>query len=117
MLVECWVIIVLILLMCYAIFRSGKTGQAVAILPLLLVPLAHLLGNPLSRLLDGLFANLSGRLFWVSFDVIGLVVTCVLCGMLAGNMGKRATRRTYMVLCGVYSAVLTIVLVNSILPL
>lgn len=117
MLIECWVIIVLLLVMSYAIYRTGRAGQAVSILPLLLVPTAHLVGSPLSRFLDSLFPQLSGRLFWVSFDVVGLVFTCVLCGMLAGNMGTRKTRRVYMVLCGVYSAVLTIVMVNTILPL
>ena len=117
MFVECWVIIVLILVMAYMIFRTGKTGQAVAILPLLLVPLAHILGSPLSRFLDSLFSGLSGNLFWISFDVVGLVATCVLCGLLAGNMDTRGGRRAYMLLCGGFSAVLTIVLVNSILPL
>ena len=117
MFVECWAIIILLLLMCYMIFRTGRHGQAVAIVPLVLVPLAHLVGSPLSRMLDSMFSSLSGQLFWVSFDVLGLVVTCVLCGMLAGNMGSRAGRRIYMIFCGGFSAVLTVVLVNAILPL
>jgi len=115
--VECWVIIVLILLMASIIFRTGRIGQAVAVLPLTTVPLFHLIGGPLSRILDSWFPTLSGNLFHVSIDVAGLVIACVLYGLLAGNMGSRRGRRMYMILCGVFSALLTIVLVNSILPL
>ncbi|WP_312644298.1 hypothetical protein [Hydrogenoanaerobacterium sp.] len=117
MVVECWVIVVLILLMGYIIFRTGKTGQAVAVLPLITVPIFHLLGSPLSRLLDSWFPTLSSSLFHVSFDVAGLVIACVLYGLLAGNMGSQRGRRMYMILCGTFSALLTIVLVNHILPL
>ncbi|MBC8547129.1 hypothetical protein H8711_09335 [Clostridiaceae bacterium NSJ-31] len=117
MLVESWVIIVLILLMAAIIFRTGRAGQAVAVLPLATVPLFHLLGIPLSHLLDGWFSGMSSDLFQVSFQVVGLVIACVLYGLLAGNMGSRKGRRVYMILCGIFSALLTIVLVNSTLQL
>ena len=55
-------------------------------------------------------------LFRVSFTLIALVFACVLFGMLAGNMGGKATRRVYMFLCGGFSVILSIVLIHSIRP-
>ena len=52
----------------------------------------------------------------VSFTLIALVFACVLFGMLAGNMGGKATRRVYMFLCGGFSVILSIVLIHSIRP-
>lgn len=117
MVVECWVIILLILIMAYMIFRTGRAGQSVAILPLVTVPLFHLLGLPSSRFLGGAIETLSPKLASVSFDIAGLVVACVLYGLLAGNMGSRSGRRVYMVLCGGFSALLAIVLINGTLSL
>ena len=87
--VECWVIIVLILAMAVIIMRRGTPRQGVSILPLALVPFGYL---------------------------IALVFACVLFGMLAGNMGGKATRRVYMFLCGGFSVILSIVLIHSIRP-
>lgn len=86
-------------------------------MPLVTVPVFHLMGGPLSQLLDDLFPSLSSNLFHVSFDVAGLVIACVLYGLLAGNMGSRGGRRMYMLLCGGFSALLAIVLIGKILPL
>lgn len=116
MMVECIVIIALVLVMSMMIFRTGKPGQAVAVLPLITVPLFHLIGMPLSSMLSQFFRAPSVGLFHISFEVIGLVISCVLYGMLAGNMGSRRGRRTYIILCGTFSALLVIVLVNGILP-
>ena len=115
--VECWVIIVLILAMAVIIMRRGTPRQGVSILPLALVPFGYLIAGPISRWLDGFFPSISSDLFRVSFTLIALVFACVLFGMLAGNMGGKATRRVYMFLCGGFSVILTIVLIHSIRPL
>ncbi|MEF9853806.1 MAG: hypothetical protein RSB36_01230 [Hydrogenoanaerobacterium sp.] len=117
MVVECWAIILLIVIIAYVISRTGRAGQAVAILPLITVPVFHLLGGPSSRFIGGLFSVFSKPLIRVSFDVAGLVVACVLYGLLAGNMGSRGGRRVYMILCGGFSALLVIVLIGRILAL
>lgn len=116
MVVECVVIVVLVFVMSMMIFRTGKAGQALAVLPLMTVPVFHLIGIPLSAMISRFFQAPSVGLFHISFDVVGLVIACVLYGMLAGNMGSRRGRRTYIVVCGTFSALLVIVLVNSILP-
>ena len=89
--VECWVIIVLILAMAVIIMRRGTPRQGVSILPLALVPFGYLIAGPISRWLDGFFPSISSDLFRVSFTLIALVFACVLFGMLAGNMGGKAT--------------------------
>jgi len=105
--VECWVIIVLILAMAVIIMRRGTPRQGVSILPLALVPFGYLIAGPISRWLDGFFPSISSDLFRVSFTLIALVFACVLFGMLAGNMGGKATRRVYMFLCGGFSVILS----------
>ena len=60
--------------------------------------------------------NRRSHFFRVSFTLIALVFACVLFGMLAGNMGGKATRRVYMFLCGGFSVILSIVLIHSIRP-
>lgn len=83
---------------------------------LALVPFGYLIAGPISRWLDGFFPSISSDLFRVSFTLIALVFACVLFGMLAGNMGGKATRRVYMFLCGGFSVILSIVLIHSIRP-
>ena len=43
MITECWAIVIVILAMCYIFLRARKPEYSVAILPLILVPLSHLL--------------------------------------------------------------------------
>lgn len=117
MLVECWVIVILICAMAVIFIRRGAPQQGVAILPLVLVPLSYLVAGPLSRVLDPLFPTLSFALFRISITLVGLVIACVLFGLLAGNMGGKASRRVYMILCGGFSVILCIVLITSILPI
>ena len=88
-----------------------------AVLPLVTVPLFHLIGAPLSRFVSGLVPSLTEQLLRVSVDVAGLMVACVLYGLLAGNMGSGKGRRIYMILCGGFSALLVIVLINNALVL
>ena len=114
--VECWVIIVLILAMAVIIMRRGTPRQGVSILPLALVPFGYLIAGPISRWLEGFFPSIRSDLFRVSFTLIALVFASVLFGMLAGNMGGKATRRVYMFLCGGFSVILSIVLIHSIRP-
>lgn len=115
MVVECIAIIVLVLVMSAMIFRSGKPGQAIAVLPLVTVPVLHLIGIPASIFLNRCFQGFSFNLFHISFNLVGLMVACVLYGMLAGNMGSRRGRKTYVVVCGIFSVLLSIVLVSNIL--
>ncbi|MDD2955796.1 MAG: hypothetical protein PHD67_05710 [Oscillospiraceae bacterium] len=112
MYVECCTIIVIIGVMAYIMARKGRMGAAVATLPLIIVPCCHLVAPFLAHLLDSCFAALSYNLFHVSVMLVGLVVSCALYGMLAGNMGKKKARRVYVVLCSAFSAVLALVLLN-----
>ncbi len=116
MVVECWVIIILICAMAVIIIRRGTLAQGISILPLALVPFGYILAGPLSRWLDRFFPSISFSQFRVSFTLIGLVTACVLFGMLSGNMGGKAARRAYMLLCAGFSVVLSIVLIHAISP-
>ena len=113
LILESWVITVLILVMAYLISRAGRPGQGVATLPLAIVPLCNLLSGPLARSVIGT----GGRAEFVTrvaILLVGLVVSCVLYGFLAGNMGGKAARRSYIVLCSVFSAILTVILIYHI---
>lgn len=114
--VECWVIIVLILAngSYYHAARHTKTRS---------LDFAHGAGslwifNRRSHfpLVGRIFPFDQFRFVPCVFTLIALVFACVLFGMLAGNMGGKATRRVYMFLCGGFSVILSIVLIHSIRP-
>lgn len=115
MAVECWSIVIIIAVMAYIMARKGRAGAAVATLPLIIVPFCHIIAPLLAGALDAWFPSLSYNLFHVSVMVAGLVVSCVLYGMLAGNMGKKKSRRAYVLLCSGFSAILALVLLNHTL--
>ncbi|MDY4192170.1 MAG: hypothetical protein SOX72_08160 [Oscillospiraceae bacterium] len=117
MVVECWAIVIIIAVMAYIMARKGRAGAAVATLPLVLVPFCHIIAPFLAGTLDSWFQSLSYNLFYAGVMTTGLVVSCVLYGMLAGNMGKKKSRRAYVLLCSGFSAILTLVLLNHTIHL
>ncbi|MEG2204189.1 MAG: hypothetical protein RRY21_03415 [Oscillospiraceae bacterium] len=116
MIFECCAIVVLILSTSVMLSRPGKgSGYGIAVLPLLLVPLAHILGiylsPPLGRLLP-----ITAMTVYICVDLLALVATCMLLGGIATRIRRRRSRWMYLMICGGFSAVLTcVLLVRSVI--
>ena len=117
MVFECLAIIVVILFSSYAIISSNKKGSGfgVGIMPLVLLPAAHILAV-LSRraIIKVIPVHILSAI--IVIDVLALVITSLLLGAISTRIPGQKARWTYLVLCGGFSAVLTCVLiVRSIL--
>lgn len=115
MYIECLSIIVLIGIFIVTTARTGRHTAALSLLPLLSVPLFYLLSAPLSGLLISILPATNRLAVMVAATVLGLVIACVLFGMLCGNYGTRRTRRGYLVMCGGFSLILAVVLLYNLI--
>lgn len=113
--VECWTIMLLVVVMAVLMLRRGESPvMGIATLPLAIVPFGYIISAPLARWTDRMFSSFSFELLRVAIVVLALVVSTVLFGGLASNFAKKAHRWAYLVLCGGFSAILTLVLLQSI---
>ena len=116
MIFECSAIILVILIMSFMSLKSGKkSGWSIAMLPLILVPAGHIAGlwlsAPIARLL-----HITIVAAWIGIDLCVLTITCLLLGIISLNIKKARLRICYLSMCGLFSALLTCVLiVRSIL--
>jgi|GEM_PF-1122768 len=116
MIFECSAIILVILVIAFMSYRYGaKSGWCTGMLPLVIVPFGHICGNWMKFFLGGIF-DVSYTTAWIGVDLVSLVVTCLIIGGISLQIKNRKKRIAYLVTCGVYSALLTcILIVRSIL--
>ena len=115
MVVECVAIIALIAILIFMTARSGRREMALSMLPLLIVPGFYLLSAPLSKMIDPLLPFIPRFAIAVGITVIGLVIACVLFGMLCGNYPTKRARRGYLWMCAGFSTLLTVVLLYNVI--
>jgi hypothetical protein len=110
MIFECSAIILVILIMSYLIFRSGNGyGWGIGVLPLTLVPAAHIVGVHFSYWLSRPL-RVEPMIARVGVDVIALVETCCCWAPSRRRMKRNAVALDHLVTCGGFSAILTCVL-------
>lgn len=118
MIFECSAIILVILIMSFMCLKgSKKSGWSIGMLPLILVPAGHITGSWLNALIATVF-RITPIIAWISIDICVLMVTCLMLGIISLQIKKSRLRIAYLVVCGLFSAILTCVLiVRSILVL
>lgn len=114
MILESTAIIMVILVMCFMMLRSGRRGYAVVTLPLVIVPATHMssarIALFLSKLLPYDFVSLR-----IGVDILALVLSCVIFAILSAGIRHKRTRVIFLLMCGGFSVILTSVLINSII--
>lgn len=111
MIFECCAIILIILLMAVIVSREGsKSGWIAGILPLTIVPLGHIIGIWLGSPISGML-GVSTVTAHIAVDLVALVVTCLMIGGISLQIKRRRKRCAYLVTCGLYSVLLTCVLI------
>lgn len=116
MLTESIILTVLVVVMCYLTFRSGRGGTALVLLPLLIVPGANLLGYGLAPQLDKLSTAMGANHWRLLFVLGGLAVTMCLVGGISRNIKRKGFRRGYLFLCGGFSLVFSFLILVAELP-
>ena len=111
MLFECCAIILVILVVAVIVSREGqKNGWVAGVLPLVIVPLGHILsilvGAHIGKLLG--ISIMTAR---IAIDIASLVITCLLIGAISLQIKSRGKRFAYLFTCGIYSVLLTCVLI------
>lgn len=111
---ECAAIIVVISIMLLMAARSGRTSFAWVSSPLLIVPASYLISLPVSHLLDQALPHIPRTPLAIGITLAGLVVACVLYGLLCGSFPNRRARRVYLLACGGFSCILAAVLIMNL---
>ena len=109
MIIECIAIIVVVLVLCAIFLRRGKQQHAFAALPLIIVPLVHIIANLTAEYLE--FWTLSVDEINAMFTAISLVISCVAFGVLSNIFEEKRSRKIYIITCGLYSLILTAILI------
>lgn len=110
LLFACWAIVIILGAMFIVFMRAHKREYALAVIPLILLPLVHIGSGPLARLL-GSFFPLGLRELRHAVDVTGGLFACLLIGLTARRIQGRRTRLIFTACCTAFLIILTLVLV------
>ncbi len=115
MAVESAAIVVIILLFCAITARQGKGGTAVAVLPLAITPLAFLVGIYGGPLVDSQINRPILPLLQVGSVMVGALIASLIMGFIASKIDGKNNRMAYLLLCGGFTLILTLLILSSIL--
>ena len=115
MVAECWTVVLIILLVVGVYLHRGKKRLAMAVLPLVLVPLTHIVGAPVSVWVENIFPGDSAFL-QIAMDVVALVIANMIFGAFSRGYRGKGSRRAYMVLCAGFTVVFSWVLIFHTWP-
>lgn len=113
MIVECVTITILLVAIFFVFLRGHKPHSALSTVPLGLVPVLHLLGNPLSRWLSSLL-GVSRLSVYVAIDIAAFALFVFVAVVVLGNFNSKRTKATYLIATGLFELVLTAILVSDL---
>ena len=114
MLVECISIIMVILMVAFIFLRAHRRDYAVTTLPLLVLPLMHILSLVLATRMSGIL-SLNAQGITVAIDATALVISCTVLGFFSNRISSRKARNAYLVVCGTFVVILTWVFIANTL--
>lgn len=106
MTIESCAIIVILLVMAWMFAHTGHGAIGVAVLPLVVLPVFNLAAIPISAVVAPTIPTMGVPEVSLITDVLGLVVTCILLGLIATHIKAAKYRRAYLVVCCGYSLIL-----------
>ena len=114
MLFACWAIVIVMALMFIVFMRAHKKEYALAIVPLIILPLVHIFSAMLANLLAR-FLPLAPRELRMAIDVTAGLISCLLIGLTARHIPERRTRNFFSICCSAFIIILTLVLVVNMM--
>lgn len=112
MLFSCWAIALIIAAMSFVFLRFGKKEYSLAILPLLITPLANIAGGLFSRFLSG-FIKLPISELRVMIVLTAGLFSCLSLGLCSRGISGPRTRRIFFWFCAAFIIILTLILVYN----
>ena len=113
MVVECISISAILLAIFFIFVRSNKKKTALATLPLMIVPILHLAGIPLSRWLDHIMPYNRASIY-IIIDLVALVAACITLGIMANGFHSKKTRVVYLGVSGLFTTILSCILIFNL---
>lgn len=113
MITECAAILAVTLCMVVILVRSRNGDYAVSILPLTIVPAAHLIFGTIFQKLRFGFGAMPYQMSVAFADIAALGVACLCVFALSAKVKSRRNRKVYLVLCGGYNIILTCALISQ----
>ncbi len=95
MVVECVAIILVILCTSFVFFRTRRKDYAFAVLPLTIVPFIHLIAYHAVNFSFAALKTNAGKILPMA-DIIALVLSCIIVGVMSGNIKSKTAKRTYI---------------------
>lgn len=110
MIVDCWVIVVIILVISSVFLRTKRKDYALAVLPLAIVPLAHIVSSPVSKIIAKIYPWEFNDIR-LSFEIIALVVTGIFLTQSSMKIKSKTSRNAFLILCASFCIILELVLI------
>lgn len=114
MIVECITITIIILAIFFVFLRSHKPKSALSTIPLISVPVMHILGYPISRWISAI-SSADVVNTHIVMDLLGLLIFFVLTIIFLKHFHSTKTKVGYFLLSGAFSIALTIILILYLL--
>lgn len=113
--VECFAIILIIVLVAAVYMRAGKKGIAFSVLPVISVPVFHCIAWLVcSNFLSKVSSVEQVNMVYIIFDIVGLGIGLLLCGLCANGF-KKKTAVIYLSTVALFNVIFTsILLVNNL---
>lgn len=115
MIIECSTIVLIIAMISFIFLRTKRVKYALVTLPLITVPLMHLLGQAAAYFLIEKNDVTVKVITILSFDILGLLVGALLLGILLHNLPVKKARISFAIVAAVFMVTLSIVLMTSLI--
>lgn len=110
----CWAIVVILVLMMVIFMRSDRKQYAIAIIPLIILPLVHIFSRIIS-LPIATITPLNRDEIRIIVNVVAGLVSCLLLGVSTRGVEGKTSRRAMFVVCSAFILILTIALVANMI--
>ena len=93
--------------MIFVFVRAGHSDYAASLIPILVVPFAHLVGAPLLRMMDSFLTNVPYQLSLAFLDIAAVAIACLLVILFSGKIKSGKNKKVYIILLSGYNIILT----------
>ncbi len=117
MVIECSTIVLIIAMISFIFLRTKRTNYALVTLPLITVPLMHLLGQAVVYFMLSKSDYSTQVIALLTCDILGLLVGALLLGIWIHNLPAKKARVSFAMVAATFMVVLSIVLMTSLIGL
>lgn len=87
--------------------RAGHGDYAASLVPILIVPAAHLVATPLIRIFASALTTMPHQMLLAFVDIAAVCIACVCVAFLSAKIKSKKNKRVYMTLISGYNILLT----------